>query len=191
MATVTISRGAGQTADLFDAYFDRFPAAIARALNRAGTSTRALLASRVGADMGLRVGTVRDEIKIMRATPNRPMVRLEIRGRRLPLIEFKARGPVPSRGRGRGVTAKLPGGAGRYPHAFIATMRSGHTGVFQRKPGAQRHGPPPHKSQLPIYELRGPSLPHVFAKFADEGLARGQEALLTNLQSELQFAMSR
>jgi hypothetical protein len=181
----------GQATDLVVAYFARFPNAIVRALNRAGVSTRALMASKVAGDTKLRVGTVRDEIRIDRATPKKPTVRLEIRGRRIPLIEFRARGPVPSRGRGRGVTATLPSGAGRYPHAFIATMRSGHTGVFQRVPGAQRHGPAPHRSQLPIYELRGPSLPHVFAKYAGEGLARGQESLLKNLQSELQFALSK
>jgi hypothetical protein len=188
---IQLDRASGRASELFDAYFDRFPKAIVRALNRAGVSTRAVMASRVAADTNLRVGTVKDEIRIDKATETKPIVRLEIRGRRIPLIEFKATGPTPSRGRGRGVTAKLPGGAGRYPHAFIATMRSGHTGVYQRTPDARRHGPAPNRSQLPIYELRGPSLPHVFAKHATEGLTRGQESLLKNLQSELQFALSK
>lgn len=159
----------------------QFPGAIVRALNRAGGSTRAFMAAAVARDTGLKVSATRMQLALVRATAQRPAVRVEVGGRRIPLIAFQARGPVPSRGRGRGVSAKLVGGRGRYPHAFIATMRSGHRGVFQRR----------GRARLPIHELHGPSLPHVFAKHAAAGLSHGRESLLKNLQHEIRFALSR
>ena len=56
-----------------------------------------------------------------------------------------------------------------------------HRGVFERRT----------RKRLPIRELFGPSLPHVFAKFIPEALKRGEESLVKNLQSELRFALSQ
>ena len=86
---------------------------------------------------------------------------------------------MPSRGRGRGVTAKVGPSRTRYPHAFLAQMRSGHLGVFQRV----------GRTRLPIRELRGPSIAHVFGKYVAVGIARGEEQLKKNLQSEFRFAL--
>lgn len=169
----------------------RYPKAIARALNRSIVSSRALMITRVSKDMGLKAADVRKEMVLREARPDKLTAALEIRGNRIPLIKFSAKGPEPSRGRGKGVRAKLPGGAQRYPHAFIATMKSGHRGVFQRVPGARRHGAGATRPQLPIYQLHGPSLPKVFYKHIDAGLERGQQSLVTNLRSELRFAMSQ
>lgn len=169
----------------------RAPAAIARAINRTAASVETAMARVIAADMGMNVGDVKRYISIDDATPGRPVANIRASAKPIPLIDFKARGPYPSRGRGRGVTAKLKGGAGRYPTAFIATMGSGHTGVFQRAPGARRHGGPPHRSQLPIFELKGPSIWHVFAKHLGVGLARAAEQLPKNLRSELAFASTK
>jgi hypothetical protein len=188
---MTLGQANRQIERLITRYQARFPKAIARALNRAGTSTRALMASKTASDMGLKVGTVRDEIKIERATENKPIVRLRVSGKRIPLIEFRARGPEPSRGRGRGVTARLPApGAGRYPHAFIATTRSGHRGVFERYDAAGRAGQRGPRGGR-VYQLHGPSIPKVFNKYTPEGLARGEESLKKNLVHELRFAVSQ
>lgn len=160
----------------------QFPRAVVRSLNRAAVSARTLLVKNIAADTGLRSGDIRNEIKIQNATEANPMVTVSVAGKRIPLIKFNARGPEPSRGRGRGVTARLPGGAGRYPHAFIATVGTGrHRGVFQRRT----------RARLPIRELYGPSLPHVFGKFIPEAIKRGEEALVKNIQSELRFALSQ
>jgi len=129
-------------------------------------------------DTGLPSKRVRDEIKI--SVVSGSTVQLQIAGRRLPLVEFKARGPEPSRGRGRGVSYRLPSGQGRDPHAFIATMPSGHRGVFKRR----------GTSRLSIHELFGPSLVKVFEKFLPIGAARGQEALVANLKHEVDFVLS-
>lgn len=157
--------------------------AMARAINRSAGTTSTYMARQVSTDIGLPVTEVKRSVKVDQARPFPAGLRakIEISGKRIPLIKFKAKGPEPSRGRGRGVTAKLPGGRGRYPSAFIATMKSGHRGVFARS----------KKVRLPVTELRGPSLPHVFAKHIPEGLLRGEEAMQKNLAHELRFAMKQ
>lgn len=159
----------------------KFPQAIKRALKRAGTSGRAEMVRQIAADTGLPQTRIRSEIKII--TVGDTAVQLEVAGTRVPLIDFKAKGPEPSRGRGGGVSYRLPGGQGRAPHAFIATMKSGHRGVFQRRAGGT--------DRLPINELFGPSLVHVFDKYLPQGAERAQESLVTNLRSEIAFALSR
>jgi hypothetical protein len=154
--------------------------AIVRSLNRAAVSTRTLMASAISKDMGLKVGDVREALRIDQATPSNHRAYVKAPLKRIPLIKFGARGPEPSMGRGRGVTAKTK--AKRYPHAFIATVGKGrHRGVFERKT----------KKRLPIKELFGPSIGHVFEKHKAAGAARGLESLQKNLQSELKFALSK
>lgn len=172
------------TSDLkagIDSLKKKFPAAIKRAVKRAGTSGRAEMVRQIAADTGLAQTAVRKEIRII--TVGDTAVQLEVVGQRLPLIAFGARGPEPSRGRGAGVSYKLPGGQGRAPNAFISTMKSGHRGVF-RRPGSGG-------DRLPIIELFGPSLVKVFEKYLPEGAARAQESLVKNLRSEISFAMRR
>ena len=169
-------------------YGHRAARAVARAVNRSVASGRTLMSRHISRDMGTPVGTVRDRIGVREASPTRLVAQLTASAKRIPLIDFKARGPEPSRGRGRGVTARLPGGAGRYPHAFIATMRSTHRGVFQRVPGKRfMRG---RGRRQAIYELFGPSIAKVFSKHGAVARARVLEQLDKNLQSELKFALS-
>lgn len=167
-------------------------AAAARALNRTATSERAKLSTDIASDMGLKVGTVKDGITIEKATANNLAVRIIAKGARIPLIQFGARGPEPSRGRGTGVTAKNPGGAGRYPHAFITTVGGQHRGVFERDGRSRsRRGLPAGSPGLPIHELFGPSIVKVFEKMVPIGEARRTDVLVKNLQHEIEFALSR
>lgn len=169
----------------------RFPAAIARAINRSADSAKTAMVRVIATDMGMKVSDVRRYVSVSEATSGHQVATIRASAKPIPLIQFGAKGREPSRGKGRGVTARLKGGAGRYPKAFIATMASGHRGVFQRVPGARRHGGPPHRSQLPIYELKGPSVWHVFNNNLAIGLARAQEQLIKNLRSELKYALSK
>jgi hypothetical protein len=157
----------------------RSPQAIVKSLNRAIISARVVMVRDIARDMALKQATVRERIFVEQARPERLEARLSASRKRIPLIEFGARGPMPSRGRGRGVTYRLGRGRGRAESAFLARMKSGHLGVFRRV-GTKR---------LPIRELRGPSLGRVFEQKLPAGLARGQEQLLKNLKSELAFAM--
>lgn len=161
----------------------RAPYAVARAINKSAMSARTEAAREISADIGLRVGLVRGEISVDRATPERAIATIGVRGRRIPLIEFGARGKEPSRGRGRGVTYRMRGVRMRLPHAFIAQMRSGHRGVFKRT----------RTKRLPIVELHGPSLARVFAKDAivKAVRARYEEAMTKNLPHEIEFELRR
>jgi hypothetical protein len=163
------------------------PAILARALNRAGTAGKTAMTRAIVKDTGIQSKNVSREIVLQRANWTNQSTSLTIRGARMPLIAFQARGPEPSRGRGKGVSYRLPGGRGRIPTAFIATMRSGHRGVFKRtRPKSKLHGAPPSRGQLPITELKGPSLPHVFAKFVESVFRPAAlDAMLKTLRHEI------
>lgn len=167
-------------------------APVARALNRSITSGRALAARLISREMGLKVSTVKAALRTTSANQNHLTATLTASTKRIPLIQFNARGPEPSRGKPGGVTAKLKGGPGRYPHAFIATMPTGHRGVFTRPDGVRRRrGAAPNRSQLPIVELKGPSIWRAFEQVEPEVRARTGEQLVKNLASEIAFALSR
>jgi hypothetical protein len=179
-AEITIASAAAE------AVLDQMPGlvaqATARALNRGILASRTVMVREMSRDLGMRQADLRDRLRIVEATGSRLSARLSVSGKRLPLITFSARGPEPSRGKGRGVSYRLPGGGrNRHPHAFISTMRTGHRGVFVRA----------RKGRLPIRELFGPSLPRVFGKFRPQALARGLEQFRKTLIAELQFRRGR
>ncbi len=190
MAAITVNFNTEQVTAALDQLGQRGVSALRRALKRTATSVRAVMASEVAKDVGIRVGTVRDEIKLRIDTDERTAT-ISVSGARIPLIEFNARGQEPSRGRGRGVSAVIKGARTRYPNAFIATTRSGHRGVFTRVGTSSRKSAGAWSKNLPIAQLFGPSLPHVFAKFIPLGIQRAEEQLSKNLEHELQFALTQ
>lgn len=153
-----------------------------RALNKSIASGNTMAARLVSQDLGIQVGVVKDFLKVSKASASNLSATLSASAKRIPIIDFKARGPEPSRGRPGGVRASLKSGAGVYPRAFIATMSSGHRGVFERVKGATR---------LPIRELRGPSIWKAYGKVADEVEARVREQLVKNVASEINYALSQ
>lgn len=168
----------------------RAPAVFARALNRTATSVRAVMARDIAGDIGLRVGTVRDELKVRRAIGDQLTAAISVSGARIPLEKFGATGPLPSRGRGK-VRARIGGKSDTYEGAFRARMRSGHVGVFRRVSASSRKSAGAWAKNLPIAELKGPSLPHVFGKHLAAWIARGEEQLVKNLEHEVGFALSQ
>jgi hypothetical protein len=164
----------------------RMPTIVARTINRSAGSARTAAGRAMAADLGLPVGEVRSRLRLERAKPEAEhlFAELSVRGRPIPLIRFGAKGPEPSRGRGRGVTVRTGSGRIRLAHAFIATMpRSKHRGVFQRVA----------TKRLPIVQLFGPSLPDVFAKpeIVRTIKDRYAEVFPKNLQHELDYELSR
>lgn len=152
-----------------------------RALKRAATTTRAFMATAIAADMAVKVGAARAAMQIRQdRVESEHVITVQIAGARLPLVQW-VRNPQPSRRRKGGVTARLPGGAGRYPRAFVAQMASGHVGVFERK----------GKARLPIAELFGPSMVKAFRTHREAGRAAGQAALTKNLQHEFRWALEQ
>lgn len=158
---------------------------LVRALNRSALSGQTLAVRAISKDTGMKIGDVKRYVTTTQATPTRLVATVRASAERVPLIRFRARGPEPSRRRPGGVTAKLTGGRGRYPHAFIATVAAGsggsHRGVFERN-GFKR---------LPIRELFGPSLWQAFQKHQAAVTVRVEEQLGKNVAHEMSYALSR
>jgi hypothetical protein len=156
------------------------PVAVSRAINRTVATAQTDSGRAIAADMGLTVATAKAAMRVSKSTPTKLSGYIIVSGKRLPLIDFKAKGPEPSRGRGRGVSAISEGGRRkRYPNAFIARTKSGHRGVFQRQ-GTGR---------LPIFELPGASIAFVFAKLIPLGEAKRAADLKKNIEREMNFAV--
>ena len=119
------------------------PRAAALALNRTANTVRSTAVKSIAADMGIKQKAVRKGLfKIKRATVSR--LRAEVPGssKRIPVIDLGARQT------GQGITYQHGRQRKTILGAFIARMRSGHTGVFKRR-GIKR---------LPIDERKGPSI---------------------------------
>ncbi len=155
--------------------------AIARGINRTAASERTAMARAVAADMGLKVGTARDAIKVEKASANSLEARVIARGKRIPLIDFKARGRYPSLGKGAGVSYTMQGQRKTWRSAFIAIVGDGHKGVFFRV----------GRKRLPIKQAYGPSIARVFANLLPVGESRRAEVLTANVQHEMEFELSR
>lgn len=176
MAEIEVLGSEAIEIDLRD-YPAKVTRATVRALNRSIKSGQSVMTKEIAGDTGLKQKDVRNAMSLREATASRPEASLGATMKRLLLMKFNAKGPRPSRGRGKGVTYRLKGGQGRVENAFIATMKSGHEGVFKRV----------GKKRLGITELHGPSIGQVFKKFRPVGLARALEVFQKNFDHELQF----
>jgi len=186
MATITLKLDTREAEAKLAQLGARAPRVIMRSLNRSASSGRTAISRVISKDMGIKVSEVRDRINILNATLTALRVVIYASAKRIPLIQFKASGPEPSRGRGRSVRA----GGKSYPGAFIATMGSGHRGVFIRS-GASRRSAGAWSLNLPIAELTRASIAHVFKKHEQVALDRVLEQLGKNLGHELAFEMSQ
>lgn len=146
--------------------------ALLRALKRGTKSAKTAGKRLVAKDTGLRAADVAARIRITEPTARTLTGKLHADLKRIPLIKFGAKGSEPSRGRGRGVRTKK---GTPLPHAFIATMPSGHRGVFSRA----------GKSRLPIRQHFGPSVGRVFDNHREEIMARGEEVVIAELDRQL------
>src|SRR3954453_6090936 len=133
-ASVDVSFDAAAAIATLQQYPGKTQKATVRALNRALATGHTAMARLVAKDIGLKVGDVKNAIRSTEATMSRLEVRLAASLKRIPLVKFGAKGPEPSRGKGRGVTYRIGGqGRTRVESAFLATVGAGHRGVFVRK----------------------------------------------------------
>lgn len=178
MVTIT-TEGIDEAMAEFRELPPRLQRATVRSLNRAIGSASTFMSRAIAKNMAMKVGDVKKAFTLQQATTDRLNASLNASSyTRLPLIQFNASGPEPSRGRGRGVSYSLQGGRKTIPNAFIATMQSGHRGVFVRV----------GKSRLPVRELYGPSLGHVFDVYRVEGQQKAEDSFETNFAHEIEFA---
>ena len=124
------------------------PKATTSTLNKVAVSVQKEATKLIAKDIGLTQKEVRKHLNIYKASWRNLSSSITAKGTRIPLGKLGPRqlkrGGVTYKGRG-GVRKKLPG-------AFVATMNSGHKGVYKRA----------GKKRLPIIERFGASIPHVF-----------------------------
>jgi len=169
-----------------------------RALNRTITTVRAAAQRRIREKYpGLTASTVRDQLKLTRASRAMMVAKITVKGRRMPLMEFAARQTK------RGVTVRVTAQRKLIPHAFIATMKSGHTGVFVRAGSSKESGADvtfrvgkgsrlrKKGSDLPIAELTSISLPKAFMNQAVQTEIRrlAHQTFVENLRHEMRHEM--
>lgn len=166
------------------------PRAATRAINRTLTTVNAAAAREIAADIGgVPVSEVKKALLITRARFTTLRGLITITGRRIPLSALRPSGPEPSRGLGQGVSYSLGGSRRRIREAFLATLKSGHRGVFRRVLPSVRRSAGAWSKNLPILELFGPSIPRVAGKATIRALLKtlGMATYVRNLQHEVQF----
>lgn len=174
--------------------------ALTRAINRTLITVRAEASRAVAEDTGLKVSVVKKAMKIANATFGTLTGGVLVTGKRIPLIEFGATGPDPSRG-ARGTVVRASTGPGRsqaYPGAFIARVMPSagsklHKGIFIRVGRSIRRSVGSRGFNLPIKQLFGPSLPKVAANAAVLAAVRAtaDDTLQKNLDHEVKFLLDR
>ena len=142
---------------------------VALALVDTAKSAQSKAASLIAKRTGLRVGTVKPRIFYDHIAPGDYEIAVRSSRKPIPLIEF------PTTQVATGVSTRAWGQQQIIRHAFIATMRSGHTGVFRRT----------SKSRLPIKELWGPT---IYGTFKTKEV---QAVINDTMQARLQTSLAR
>lgn len=120
--------------------------AAVRALNRAADMSKTEAKREMTKKYSFKSSEVGNTLTVYKATPARVEATVRSKGRRTPLLKMMARQTK------KGVTVKIGKTRKLIPSAFIATMKSGHRGVFIRLT----------KKNLPIKELYTISIPEGF-----------------------------
>lgn len=161
--------------------------AITRALNKTAITARADAARSIrDAGYGIKVSSVKGAISIRRASNQDLKAIVTATGNPIPLINYGARQTS------KGVSVNVKNGRKVIAHAFIATMASGHKGVFARQgkthKKVMRRGKS-YWSGLPVDELFGPSIPTAFANGAVQDAVKTaiEERFPVVLRQELKF----
>lgn len=171
------------------------PTATSRALNKTAAQAKTQAAREIRNQYNISSRVIGRHIRLHRATPATLTASVTAEGEKLPVIAFGARQTK------RGVTVQIKRGERRLIRsAFLATLRSGHRGVFARGhyvgPAFLRRTSrirPYPKPDLPISELFTVGVPQGFSnRLVLEALDRKvREKFPTIFAHEIQFALSR
>ena len=200
MAGVTVKADYQRALARLDLSIDQVKTATFRAINKVATSGRASASKEIrSTGYGIKAAAVKKAISISKATKADLNAIVRAKGRPIPLIAYGARKTQ------AGVSVNVLHGRKIIRGAFIATMPSGHRGVFVRVDsaagralgGSNRKGAHitrgRYRSQdrhgLPIDELFGPSIPAAFKSTAvmDAVTATMRQRFPTVLRQELRF----
>ena len=132
--------------------------AAVRTLNKIAAQVKTAAAREMrSAGYNLKVSDIKKSLTTYKATPGSLTARVVASGRPVPLIKYGARQT------GKGVSVDVLHGRKVITGAFIATMPSGHTGVYVRVGNQHKSVAKNGRitwSGLPIKELFGPSVPN-------------------------------
>ena len=140
--------------------------ALRNAINKAGDKTRTLLKKKIRTEHNLPAKLVNRAITTVRARPRDMAYTIKARGPQIPISKVKGFNPKTAQ-KALGVSINTGTGRRIIRGAFVATMPSGHVGVFVRK---QQMKPRQKKVSstgrisypgLKIRELRFPSVGHM------------------------------
>jgi len=166
------------TNDLLKGIKNGAPTAIRRSVNKTASKAKTEASQEIRKVVTLKAATVNAAIRLTKASFKSLSAKMTISGKPIPLIAFGARQTK----KGVSVRVRKANPIEKHKTSFIATMKSGHRGVYKRK----------GKARLPITEKIGPSIPAVF-QFNKESLVSFHAAnnLQTILDSEIKFLLSK
>lgn len=150
--------------------------ATSSAINRTLQMARTSATRKAREKYDVKAKDVRGSIKLKRAGGSSLDGSMISRGSPIPLVKFKVNPSKPSPSRRKPVFASVKKSGGSIKSAFVAEMRSGHAGVFERV----------GKSRYPIRELYGPSSPQMIGEksIMEELGKESEEIILTRLSHE-------
>jgi hypothetical protein len=169
--------------------------AITRTINKTAVQGKTQATREIKEQYQISTRVVGRGISIRRAGRGVLQAVIKVEGRPLPMIAFQAKKDA------RGVSVVIKGRRVVVPHAFIATLKSGHKGVFARggyKGGFEKNGQQFGrfqfgKQRFPIGELFTASLPQGFNNkvVKDKVVKRINEQFPKVLGQEIAYLLSQ
>lgn len=173
-----------------------------RALNRAGDQSVTAISREIRKVYNIGAAFARRQVRtVNRANRGRLYFTIRIFSKRIPLAEFRPRQTK------QGVSVMVKRGSRKLiPHAFLATMPSGHVGVFARIVGKERpdprfrFGPGSGRARrkwgdpdIPIGELTTLSIPRMFLEHTVHAAVRrvATDSFNRNFTQQVNYLKSR
>ena len=157
----------------------------ARALNKTLTGVKTDASAKIREELNATKKAVDATFKMQKAYPGQMMAAIHSTGRPIPLLGFTG-----TRQTKKGVSVLIKKGRPRkiIPGTFIATMKSGHKGVFWREKVGNRLA-----SRLPISERFSSRVPDILENepVMKDVLQKADDRLHKNLEHELNYELSK
>jgi hypothetical protein len=148
------------------------PRAIALAVNDTARHVRSEASKGIRAEWNVKAKTIREAIKTRPATTANPEAQVTASSKPLPLYGF---GPRKLK-RGYSVRIKKGRPPTRLPTSFVATMSSGHVGLFERM----------GKGRLPIREKASITIPSQWRQRIELDIADAKPFLRRRLEAQIE-----
>lgn len=178
MPKVTLSAsGFDRVINSLQAYPKAAQQSLLRSINRTLPGSRERWQRDIREKVNLSAAAVKRRFHIKRANFNRKKGEIIVSRQAVGLIDYDAKQTQ------RGVTFRVIRGASRQrlEHAFIATMKSGHKGVFTRK----------GKERTPIRERYSSAVVEVAQDYLDDVQAVSEERFLSEFFHNLDFYLGK